>query len=54
MKYAYLETNYTPTLIFCLSRAKKTNQENYYTTFAGDAIALSVGPKAHYSSFDDG
>ena len=41
MKYAVLETNHTPTLIFSSFRAKQ-KQENYYTTFAGDAIALSM------------
>ena len=41
MKYAYLETNHTPHLSFAHPEQNK-NQENYYTTFASDAIALSM------------
>ena len=48
VKYAILDTNHTPTLILLLvpSKTKKRkenlNYQFYYTTFAGDAIALSM------------
>ena len=41
-KYAVLVTNHTPTLIFLLVPSKTKNYRYYYTTFAGDAIALSM------------
>ena len=48
---AELDTNHTLTLNFCSSGAKqekekgKTKLQCYYTTFTGDAIALSVRDK---------
>ena len=48
VKYTILCTNHTPTLILLLvpSKTKKRkenpNYQFYYTTFAGDAIALST------------
>ena len=45
VKYAKLNINHTPTLILLLVPSKtkrKTILPIYYTTFAGDAIALSV------------
>ena len=42
MKYAYLETNNTLTLIFYSSRAKTEKLTKKIITFAGDAIALSA------------
>ena len=48
VKYAILCTNHTPTLILLLvpsktkKRKRKTKLQVYYTTFAGDAIALSM------------
>ena len=46
VKYAILCTNHTPTLILLLvpskTKKRKTILPVYYTTFAGDAIALSV------------
>ena len=46
VKYAKLNTNHTPTLILLLvpskTKKRKTILPIYYTTFAGDAIALSV------------
>jgi len=41
MKYAILETNHIPNLSFARPEQNK-NQENYYTSFAGDVIALSM------------
>ena len=45
VKYAHLCTNHTPTLILLLvpsKTKKKSKLPIYYTTFAGDAIALSM------------
>jgi len=46
VKYAKLDNNHTPTLILLLvpskTRKEKLYYQFYYTTFAGDAIALSV------------
>ena len=46
VKYAKLNNNHTPTLILLLVpskiRKEKLYYQFYYTTFAGDAIALSV------------
>jgi len=48
VKYAILCNNHTPTLILLLvpsktkKRKEKLSYQFYYTTFAGDAIALSV------------
>ena len=46
IKYAHLDTNHTPTLILLLvpskTKKRKTILPCYYTTFAGDVIALSV------------
>ena len=48
VKYAILDTNHTPTLILLLVPSKNKEKKRksklpvYYTTFAGNAIALSV------------